>query len=128
MEDGAVGLSTGLIYLPRVFSRSNEIVELARAVATYDDIDATHIRHENAQIYAVLEEVFRVACEARLRAKVTQRRESRGKVQEVFLLWSRRAPQASTSRRSNISQVLVNERGGNQKWRTHRGHDCSARE
>jgi N-acyl-D-amino-acid deacylase len=71
MQDGAVGLSTGLIYLPGVFSKSDEIVELAKAVTPYDGIYASHMRYENAQIYEALEEVFRVAREARLRAEVS---------------------------------------------------------
>lgn len=71
MRDGAVGLSTGLIYLPGVFARTDEIVELAKAVTPYDGIYASHMRHEDTRIYAALDEVFRVAREARLRAEVS---------------------------------------------------------
>jgi len=38
MKDGAVGLSTGLIYLPGVFSKPAEVVEVAKAIAPYDGI------------------------------------------------------------------------------------------
>ncbi|MBI2813357.1 MAG: D-alanyl-D-alanine carboxypeptidase/D-alanyl-D-alanine-endopeptidase [Opitutae bacterium] len=71
MRDGAVGLSTGLIYLPGTFSKTDEIVELAKAVTPYDGIYASHMRHEDTRIYAALDEVFRVAREARLRAEVS---------------------------------------------------------
>lgn len=71
MQDGAVGLSTGLIYLPGVFSKTDEIVELARAIAPYDGIYASHMRHEDTQIYAALDEVIRVAREAHVRAEVS---------------------------------------------------------
>lgn len=71
MRDGAVGLSTGLIYLPGVFSKTDEIVELAKAVTPYDGIYASHMRHEDGRIYAALDEVFRVAREAHLRAEVS---------------------------------------------------------
>jgi N-acyl-D-amino-acid deacylase len=71
MQDGAVGLSTGLIYLPGVFSKPDEVVELAKAVTPYDGIYASHMRYENVQIYEALEEVFRVAREAKLRAEVS---------------------------------------------------------
>lgn len=71
MKDGAVGLSTGLIYLPGVFSKSEEIVELAKIASSYGGIYASHMRHEDSQIYAALDEVFRVAREARIRAEVS---------------------------------------------------------
>jgi N-acyl-D-aspartate/D-glutamate deacylase len=71
MKDGAVGLSTGLIYLPGVFSKSPEIVELAKVVSGYDGIYTSHMRHEDTKIYQALDEVFRVAREAHIRAEVS---------------------------------------------------------
>lgn len=71
MEDGAVGLSTGLIYLPGVFSKTDEIVELARIAARYDGIYASHMRHEDSQIFDALDEVCHVAREAKIRAEVS---------------------------------------------------------
>jgi N-acyl-D-amino-acid deacylase len=50
MKDGAVGLSTGLIYLPGTFSRADEIVELAKAATPYEGIYASHMRHEDTRI------------------------------------------------------------------------------
>ncbi len=71
MRDGAVGLSTGLIYLPGVFAKTDEIVELAKAVTPYDGIYASHMRYENNRIKDALDEVFRIAREAGLRAEVS---------------------------------------------------------
>ena len=71
MRDGAVGLSTGLIYLPGVFAKTDEIVELAKAVTPYGGIYASHMRYENSRIKEALDEVFRVAREAHLRAEVS---------------------------------------------------------
>ena len=71
MKDGAVGLSTGLIYHPGVFSKTEEIVDLAKAVTPYDGIYASHMRHEDGRIYAALDEVFRIARAAKLRAEVS---------------------------------------------------------
>src|SRR5207245_7476508 len=71
MEDGAVCLSTGLIYLPGVFSKTDEIVELAKVAAAYDGIYASHMRHEDTRIYEALDEVFRIAREAHIRAEVS---------------------------------------------------------
>jgi N-acyl-D-amino-acid deacylase len=71
MKDGAVGLSTGLIYQPGVFAKTDEIVELAKVLAAYDGIYTSHMRHEDNQIYKALDEVFRVAREAGIRAEVS---------------------------------------------------------
>ena len=71
MKNGALGLSTGLIYQPGVFSKPNEIVELAKVVADYDGIYTSHIRHEDTRIYQALDEVFQIAREARVRAEVS---------------------------------------------------------
>jgi N-acyl-D-amino-acid deacylase len=71
MKDGAVGLSTGLIYLPGTFARTEEIIELAKVAAAYDGIYASHMRNEAAGILEALQELFRIAREARIRADVS---------------------------------------------------------
>lgn len=71
MKDGAVGFSTGLIYLPGVFSKPDEIIELAKVIAPYDGIYASHMRYEDSQIFEALDEVMRVAREAKVRAEVS---------------------------------------------------------
>ena len=71
MKDGAVGLSTGLIYLFGVFAKTDEIVELAKVASAYDGIYASHMRHEDSRIYEALVEVFRIAREAHIRAEVS---------------------------------------------------------
>ena len=71
MKDGAVGLSTGLIYHPGVFSKTEEIIELARVASAYGGIYTSHMRYEDDKIYKALDEVFRIAREARIRAEVS---------------------------------------------------------
>ena len=71
MKDGAVGLSTGLIYLPGTFSKTDEIVQLAKVAAKYNGIYASHMRSESAEIFQSLDELFRVASEGGLRAHVS---------------------------------------------------------
>ena len=71
MKDGAVGLSTGLIYLPGTFARTDEIIELAKVAAKYDGIYASHMRNEGVDIMEALNELFRIAREARIRAEVS---------------------------------------------------------
>lgn len=71
MKDGAVGLSTGLIYLPGVFSKPDEVVAVAKAIAPYDGIYVSHMRHEDTRIFEALDEVILVAREAKVRAEVS---------------------------------------------------------
>ncbi len=71
MKDGAVGLSTGLIYLPGTYSKTEEIIELAKVAAKHDGIYASHQRHEDKRIYESLEEIFRIAREAGIRAEIS---------------------------------------------------------
>jgi N-acyl-D-amino-acid deacylase len=71
MEDGAVGLSTGLIYAPSVYGQTDEIIELATVTARYDGIYATHQRNEGTGIIGSLDEIIRIAREAGIRAEVS---------------------------------------------------------
>jgi N-acyl-D-amino-acid deacylase len=71
MRDGAVGLSTGLLYTPGVYATTEEIIELAKVAARYDGIYATHQRNEGTGIIGSLDEIIRVAREAGIRAEVS---------------------------------------------------------
>ena len=71
MRDGAVGLSTGLIYLPGTFSKTDEIIELAKVVGRCDGVYASHMRDEGLRIFDALNELFRIAREAKVRAQVS---------------------------------------------------------
>ncbi len=57
---GAVGLSTGLIYAPGAFAQTEEIIELAKVVAQYGGIYATHMRDEGAELLGAIEEAIRI--------------------------------------------------------------------
>jgi len=71
MRDGAVGLSTGLIYLPGTFAKTEELIEVTKAIAPFDGIYASHMRNEGAAIDESLAELFRIAREAGVRAHVS---------------------------------------------------------
>jgi len=71
MKDGAVGLSTGLIYLPGTFAKTEEIIDLARVASAYDGIYASHMRSEGDEIFNALNELFRIAREAKIRAEIS---------------------------------------------------------
>jgi N-acyl-D-amino-acid deacylase len=71
MKDGAVGLSTGLIYLPGTFAKTDEIVALAKVAGEHGGVYASHMRNEGNEIGAALEELFHIAREGRLPAHVS---------------------------------------------------------
>jgi N-acyl-D-amino-acid deacylase len=71
MEDGAQGLSTGLIYLPGTFARTEEIIELAKVAARHGGLYATHMRNESDRIFDALAEAVRVGREAGLPVHVS---------------------------------------------------------
>jgi N-acyl-D-amino-acid deacylase len=71
MKDGAVGLSTGLIYLPGTFAKMDEIIALAKVVAKHNGIYASHMRSESAEIFQALDELFRISREGGLHAHIS---------------------------------------------------------
>jgi dihydroorotase/N-acyl-D-amino-acid deacylase len=70
MEQGALGLSTSLQYVPDRFASTDEIVELARVAAKRGGIYITHQRSESGQIMSSLDEVFSIAERASIPAEV----------------------------------------------------------
>jgi N-acyl-D-amino-acid deacylase len=70
MEDGAFGVSTSLQYVPDRFASTAEIIALAKVAARYGGSYITHQRSEQYQIDASLDEIFRIAREARLPAQI----------------------------------------------------------
>jgi N-acyl-D-amino-acid deacylase len=71
MKNGAAGLSTGLIYLPGAFTKSDEIIELAKVASARGGIYASHMRAETVKIYDALDELLSVARGAKIRAEVS---------------------------------------------------------
>lgn len=60
MQEGAVGISSALIYPPASFSDTNELIALAEVAAEYGGMYISHIRNEEATVLAALEEFFEV--------------------------------------------------------------------
>ncbi len=71
MRDGAVGLSTGLIYLPGTFAKTDEIVALAKVASAHGGVYASHMRYENTRILEALDELTTIAREAKIPAEVS---------------------------------------------------------
>lgn len=64
MEAGAIGLSTGLIYMPCAYSESKEIIEMCKVVAEYDGSFVIHQRSEADTILDSMEEVITIGRES----------------------------------------------------------------
>lgn len=71
MQEGAVGLSTGLIYIPGTYASTDEVVELGRAAAAYNGVYASHMRDEGAAILDAIHEAARVGQEAGMRVQLS---------------------------------------------------------
>jgi dihydroorotase/N-acyl-D-amino-acid deacylase len=70
MEQGAFGLSSSLIYVPDRFASTEELIALAKVAARYGGSYITHQRSEEDEIDSSLDEVFRIAREAKLPAQI----------------------------------------------------------
>ena len=60
MKDGAVGLSTGLIYVPGTYAKTEEVVALARVAKTYNGVYASHIRNEADKVFEAIAEAINI--------------------------------------------------------------------
>ena len=88
MEDGALGLSTSLQYVPDRFASTEEITELAKVAARYGGVYFTHQRSESGRIFESLDEVFTIAERAGIPAEIwhlkTAYKANFGKMPEVL--------------------------------------------
>jgi N-acyl-D-amino-acid deacylase len=66
MKDGAVGLSTGLIYVPGTYAKTDEVVALARVAAKYQGVYATHMRNEGDKVADAIRESILIGEQAGL--------------------------------------------------------------
>jgi len=71
MEDGAFGMSTGLVYLPGSWAKTDEIVELAKVVTTYGGIYASHVRGERETIVEADAEAIEIGRRAGLPVEIS---------------------------------------------------------
>jgi N-acyl-D-amino-acid deacylase len=71
MTDGAWGLSTGLIYNPGTYAKTEEIIALAKVAARYGGLYASHIRNEGTGLLDAIEEAIRIGAESGCRVHVS---------------------------------------------------------
>ncbi|HSG05750.1 MAG TPA: D-aminoacylase, partial [Nitrospiria bacterium] len=70
MEEGAVGLSTSLIYVPSGHASTDEIIELAGVAAQYDGMYISHIRNEEDSLLYAVKELIQIAETAGIRSEI----------------------------------------------------------
>lgn len=71
MGDGALGLSTGLEYIPGTFSKTDEIVELARAARETGGLYVSHLRDEGPQAETAIREAISVGERAEIQVHIS---------------------------------------------------------
>src|SRR5947207_15560955 len=71
MEQGALGVWTALEYAPASYSKTDELIALARAARRHGGIYASHMRNEGVRIDDALNELFQIAREADIPAEVS---------------------------------------------------------
>jgi len=71
MEQGACGFSTGLIYRPGRWSKTDEVLELAKVVAPFDGIYATHMRNENDHLLEAVDEALEIGSKAGVAVQIS---------------------------------------------------------
>ena len=70
MKQGAMGLSTGLLYVPANYAETEEVIELAKVAQELGGIYVSHMRNEGAGLIESVAEVIRIADEADIPAQI----------------------------------------------------------
>ena len=71
MREGALGISTGLFYVPGSFTPTEEVIELSRVAAEYGGIYISHMREEAYQLLDSVQETIRIGEEAGIPVQMT---------------------------------------------------------
>ena len=61
MREGAIGMSSGLIYPPNAFATTDELIELAKVAAKYGGVYASHIRSESDTSLSAIDEAIEIS-------------------------------------------------------------------
>lgn len=71
MDQGALGLSTGLIYAPGIFARTPELVEISRVVAKKGGFYASHMRNEAEEVLSAIDEAIAIGEQAKIPVQIS---------------------------------------------------------
>ena len=76
MEEGALGFSTGLFYVPGNFAKTDEVIELSKVAAKYKGMYISHMRDEAEGLTESVAETIRIGREAGLPVQMTHHKAS----------------------------------------------------
>lgn len=71
MQEGAVGFSTGLIYVPGTYAKTPEVVNLAKVAARFNGVYASHIRDEGDKVNDAVNEAINIGREAKIPVEIS---------------------------------------------------------
>jgi N-acyl-D-amino-acid deacylase len=88
MEEGAFGLSTGLVYVPGTYAQTDEIIAIAKVAARHGGLYATHLRNEAERLFDAFEEAIRIGWQAEIPVQISHHkaagRPNHGKVRHTL--------------------------------------------
>lgn len=70
MQEGAVGISSSLLYAPSMYADTAELIELAKVASDYGGMYISHIRNEGDELLESIDELIQIAEEADIRSEV----------------------------------------------------------
>lgn len=71
MRDGAVGFSTGLLYVPGTYAETEEVISLARVASRFGGVYASHMREQGAKLHDSISEAVQVGRDADTRVQIS---------------------------------------------------------
>lgn len=71
MKAGAVGISTGLIYIPGTYAKTDEVIALAKAASKYHGTYTSHIRSESQHVFEAINEALDVGRQADMPVQIS---------------------------------------------------------
>ncbi len=76
IRDGAFGMSTGLIYPPGVYSKTDELIELSKVVSKYGGLYSSHIRNEGVKVVEAVSEAIEIGRKAGVSVQISHHKAS----------------------------------------------------
>ena len=90
MAEGAFGMSTGLIYVPGIYSQTDELVELSKVVAQFQGLYTSHIRGEASTLKIAVREALEIGQRAKIPVEISHHkasgRDNWGMIQETLMM------------------------------------------
>jgi N-acyl-D-amino-acid deacylase len=71
MQQGAFGLSTGLVYVPGTYAQTDEIIGIAKVAAHHGGLYATHMRNEGERLFEAFDEAIQIGRHAEIPVQIS---------------------------------------------------------